>query len=83
MTESYLEKQRCVQTLIEKLMLQKYRNRRIGSQGGVKKRVNIGIALISNPKVLFLDEPTTGLDSYTANEVCRCDGSTHGAISVF
>lgn len=51
------------------------RNVKIGSalskgiSGGQSKRVNIGIALITNPKVLFLDEPTTGLDSYTANEV--------------
>ena len=41
--------------------------------GGQAKRVNIGLALVSDPKVLFLDEPTSGLDSYTANEVChRC-----------
>lgn len=34
--------------------------------GGEKKRVAIGKELITNPKVLFLDEATTGLDSFQA-----------------
>lgn len=34
--------------------------------GSERKRVSIGTELIFNPSVLFLDEPTTGLDSYTA-----------------
>jgi ABC-type multidrug transport system ATPase subunit len=34
--------------------------------GGQKKRVSIGLGLVGNPKVLFLDEPTTGLDSTAA-----------------
>lgn len=40
-----------------------------GISGGQAKRVNIGLALITSPSVLFLDEPTTGLDSHMANEV--------------
>uniref|UniRef100_A0A1D2A9Y0 ABC transporter domain-containing protein n=4 Tax=Auxenochlorella protothecoides TaxID=3075 RepID=A0A1D2A9Y0_AUXPR len=40
-----------------------------GISGGQAKRVNIGLALVTNPRILFLDEPTSGLDSYTSNEV--------------
>ncbi len=42
-----------------------------GISGGEKKRTNIGIELISNPNLLFLDEPTTGLDSTTALSVMK------------
>ena len=39
--------------------------------GGEKKRVSIGIELISSPNLLFLDEPTTGLDSSTALDIIK------------
>ena len=40
-----------------------------GISGGERKRTNIGMELIMDPSVLFLDEPTTGLDASTANSV--------------
>jgi len=40
-----------------------------GVSGGERKRVNIGMELIISPGILFLDEPTTGLDASTANTV--------------
>ena len=75
MTENYESKKRAVNDLIDKLALEKCRNTKIGNpqldrgiSGGQAKRVNIGIALISNPRVLYMDEPISGLDSYTSNE---------------
>ena len=40
-----------------------------GISGGECKRTSIGIEIISDPSLLFLDEPTTGLDSTTALEI--------------
>ena len=42
-----------------------------GISGGERKRTNIGMELIMSPSVLFLDEPTTGLDASTAVSVVQ------------
>ncbi|MGW9214050.1 ATP-binding cassette domain-containing protein [Embleya sp. NPDC055664] len=40
-----------------------------GYSGGMRRRLDIGAGLITTPDVLFLDEPTTGLDPHSRNRV--------------
>jgi ATP-binding cassette subfamily G (WHITE) protein 2 len=69
-----------VNFMISTLKLTKCQNTRIGGplvkgvSGGERKRTSIGVELITDPNLIFLDEPTTGLDSFTATSVMETLG---------
>ncbi|XP_032868649.1 broad substrate specificity ATP-binding cassette transporter ABCG2-like isoform X2 [Amblyraja radiata] len=71
------QKKQKVDEIIEELGLQDCIDIKIGTDlmrgisGGERKRCSIGMELITSPSLIFLDEPTTGLDTHMATSVIR------------
>jgi ABC-2 type transport system ATP-binding protein len=62
------EYRRRARDILDRLGLSDAADRRVDTySGGMRRRLDIGASLIARPPVLFLDEPTTGLDPPTRN----------------
>ncbi|OAD59625.1 ATP-binding cassette sub-family G member 4 [Eufriesea mexicana] len=64
------EKEAIIEKILTTLGLYEHMNTQAGRlSGGQKKRLSIALELVNNPTVMFLDEPTTGLDSSSCMQV--------------
>jgi len=72
-----------LQQLSRQLSLDGILQRKAGKlSGGWQRRVSIAMALISEPKILFLDEPTLGLDVFARRELWDTIRSLKGNVTI-
>jgi len=76
-------KEEKIDKLIKDFKLEEVLNKKAKSlSGGWQRRVSIAIALINDPKILFLDEPTLGLDVIARKELWNVIEKLKGKITI-
>ena len=72
-----------IKELSDKLSLSEVLSRKAGKlSGGWQRRLSIAMALISEPEILFLDEPTLGLDVIARSELWDIIRSLKGRVTI-
>ena len=80
---SKIEQVQKAKEMISQFNLQEFKNQKARTlSGGWQSKLSIAMALISNPKILFLDEPTLGLDVLGRRELWTLITSLKGKITI-
>ena len=76
-----LEKQ--INMLLNVLNLNKYRHRKAGTySGGNKRKLSVAMSMIGNPPIVFLDEPSCGMDPVSRRHMWEFISKTMGGRAV-
>ena len=76
-------KEEKINELIKQFKLEEILNKRAKTlSGGWQRRLSIAISLINDPKILFLDEPTLGLDVIARKELWKVINELKGKITI-
>lgn len=75
----------CAQTLLEKVSMTNVADVRVSEySGGMKRRIDIAMGLVANRQVIFLDEPTTGLDPEARFEIYQIiENLVNSGVTIF
>ena len=77
------DKEQKINELIKLFKLDEVLNKKAKTlSGGTMRKVSIAISLINDPKILFLDEPTLGLDVIARKELWKVINSLKGKITI-
>ena len=77
------DKDKKINELIKQFKLDEVLNKRAKTlSGGWQRKVSIAISLINDPKILFLDEPTLGLDVIARKELWKIIEGLKGKITI-
>ena len=77
------ENKSIVDNIVEVFNLEEVLDQRAKTlSGGYKRKLSVAIALISEPKILFLDEPTLGLDVFARRELWKIITKLKGKITI-